>query len=253
MRWGDATHAGVVRKLGMAAKKALGGSERVQHEWLRRVEAEYRSAAIAQHLTLWLTQIGASPDLVRMGLRIAADEITHAELSHRTYVAARGTDVPRIARESLQLPRHDGEPLERDVTRICLEVFCLGETVAVPLFKSLREACTVPVAKRVLDRVLRDEVRHRDFGWTTLSWLLELPSANELRALIEAELPACFARIRAVYAPGFARSSVNIDARDRAWGLMPSARYATVLERTLDRDWIPRFRKLGFDAKRAWA
>jgi hypothetical protein len=96
-------------------------------------------------------------------------------------------------------------------------------------------------------------VRHRDFGWTTLSWLLELPSANELRALIEAELPACFSRIRAVYAPGFARSSVNIDARDRAWGLMPSARYATVLERTLDRDWIPRFRKLGFDAKRAWA
>ncbi len=45
----------------MAARKGVPASERVQHEWLRRVEAEYRSAAIAQHLTLWLTQIGASP------------------------------------------------------------------------------------------------------------------------------------------------------------------------------------------------
>ena len=35
---------------------------RVAAEWLRRVEAEYRSAAISNHLSLWLIQIGASPE-----------------------------------------------------------------------------------------------------------------------------------------------------------------------------------------------
>src|SRR5579883_1834465 len=53
----------------------------VRSEWLRRVEAEYRSAALTQHLTLWLIQVGASPDLVRAGLRIVRDEMTHAAMS----------------------------------------------------------------------------------------------------------------------------------------------------------------------------
>jgi hypothetical protein len=43
-------------------KRAPPASSRVRDEWLRRVEAEYRSAVIAQHLGLWLLQIGASPD-----------------------------------------------------------------------------------------------------------------------------------------------------------------------------------------------
>src|SRR5262245_36128671 len=70
-------------------------TEAVKYEWLRRVEAEYRSAARTQHLTLWLIQIGASPDLVRAGLRIAGDEIVHAEMSHRVFLAAGGEGSPQ--------------------------------------------------------------------------------------------------------------------------------------------------------------
>src|SRR3954452_2268452 len=101
-------------------------TDAVRLEWRRRVEAEYRSAAITQHLTLWLIQIGASPDLVRAGLRIASDEIKHAELSHRTFVAAGGEGGPRLARETLALVRHADAPLEHDVVRVGVEVFCLG-------------------------------------------------------------------------------------------------------------------------------
>ena len=43
---------------------AVPASNAVRAEWARRVEAEYRSAAITQHLTLWLIQMGASPDLI---------------------------------------------------------------------------------------------------------------------------------------------------------------------------------------------
>ncbi len=227
-------------------------SDRVRNEWIRRVEAEYRSAAITQHLTLWLIQMGASPDLISDGLRIVTDELTHAELSHAAYVAAGGTGAPQIDRDSLGLKRKAEQPLEFDVTRAATDVFCLGETVAVPLFKELRQECSVPEARAVLDRVLVDEVRHRDFGWTLLEWLLELPSAAQLKKLVEAELPRMFTRIRSLYSPPAAKKDVQMPTSERAWGLMPSARYGAILERCLERDYLPRFERLGIDAQAAW-
>jgi hypothetical protein len=231
--------------------RRLGASEAVRAEWARRVEEEYRSASIAQHLTLWLIQIGASPDLVHAGMRIADDEMVHSEMSHAVLEAAGGSAPAPIPRETLELTRTPGDPLEHDVTRVAVRVFCLGETVAVPLFRRLREGCTVPVARRALDRVLRDEVRHRDFGWSLFAWLLEHPMAPALRKLAEAALPADFARLRGAY--GASPEMTEIDPKDRAWGLMSPSEYAAATERTLERDWIPRFRKLGIDARRAWS
>ena len=228
-------------------------SERVQGEWLRRVEAEYRSAAVTQHLTLWLIQIGASPDLLHAGLRIVRDELAHAAMSHRAFVAAGGNGPPQLARESLELPRTPGAPLEDDVARVCLEVFCLGETVAVRLFKELRQACDVPVARRVLDRVLRDEVRHRDFGWALLGWQLDSPAhGGRLRGLVARELPASFARVRAMYASSGAALEQTMSREDARWGLMAAARYGDVLRTTLERDYVPRFARLAVDAREAW-
>lgn len=224
-------------------------SDRVRHEWLRRVEAEYRSAAITQHLTLWLIQIGASPDLISAGLRIVRDEMTHASMSFRVYRAAGGAEGPRLVRESLGL-RPSGEPLEADVLRAGVEIFCLGETVAVPLFSAMRRPCSQPAARRALDRVLRDEVRHRDFGWTLLGWLVE--QFPPLLDLARAELPAMFRRLRASYDPDAARSHDSIAPAEQTWGLMAPARYGQILARTLERDFIPRFSRLGIDARGAW-
>lgn len=227
-------------------------SDAVRAEWGRRVEAEYRSAAITHHLTLWLIQVGASPDLIDDGLRIVRDELAHARLSHRVYVAAHGQAMPGIARETLGLKADPREPLELAVARAGVEVFCLGETVAVPLFKVLREGCTVPVARRALDRVLRDEVRHRDFGWTLLPYLLGLPCAPLVRQLVERELHLMFARIRRSYMPAGGGRSAAIPDEDRVWGLMPIARYGEILERAIERDYGPRFHEHGFDAAEAW-
>lgn len=226
-------------------------SDAVRGEWLRRVQAEYSSAAITQNYTLWLMQIGASPDLIKGGLRIAWDEMVHARMSFNAYVAAGGDRAPALVRERLMLHRSEAEPVEHDVTRVAVNVYCIGETVAVPLFKRLRESCTVPVARKVLDRVLRDEVRHRDFGWTTLGWLLEGPLEGVLREVATAALPRFFQKIRTAYG-GSMKHLDRMPDTDRAWGLMPPAEYAAIVERTLTRDWIPRFEKVGIDAQRAW-
>jgi 1,2-phenylacetyl-CoA epoxidase catalytic subunit len=223
-----------------------------QVEWLRRVEAEYRSSVVTQHLTLWLTQAGASPDLLHGGLRIAADELDHADLSMAVHRAAGGVGTPHLSRESLEHPRRSGDPLEWDIVRVGVDVFCLGETVAVPLFRQLREGCEEPTARAALQRILRDEVRHRGFGWDLLDAMLEGPVGPDLRALVERELPGWFARIRASYAPAYAAAHTEVSADDRRWGLMAPARYAEVLARTLTRDWVPRFRARGIDARAAW-
>lgn len=219
-----------------AEEALVTASALVADEWQRRVEVEYRSAALTQHLTLWLIQAGASPDLIRAGLAIVDDELVHAELAHEVAVAA-GAQVRAIDRNGLAFARSE-EPLEHDLARACAGVFCLGETVAVPIFRALRERCTVPVARRALDRVLRDEVRHREFGWTLLGSLVVDES---LRALVERELPALVASVRRTYAGG----SNDGDERDYDWGLMPAAEYAAILERTVEKDFIPRFARLG--------
>jgi hypothetical protein len=227
-------------------------SDAVRAEWLRRVQAEYRSAAITTHLTLWLIQLGASPDLLDAGLRIVKDELAHARLSYRVFTAAGGEGMPALAQETLALRRPEQEPLLLSIARLGVEVFCLGETVAVPLFKVLRDGCTQPAARRALDRILRDEVRHRDFGWTLFDWLSDLPERAAVHACVRAELPRMLGRLRKSYAPAESARRTTISAADRAWGLMPAARYAEILARAVERDYAPRFAAHGIDALAAW-
>ena len=179
--------------------------------------------------------------------------MVHAEMSHAVFVEAGGEGAPHLARESLSLVRDKRVPLEHDVTRTAVEIFCLGETVAVPLFKELRAPCTAPFARRALDRILKDEVRHRDFGWTMLEWLLELPMADELRGLIARELPIWFQRLRRAYAPAPSGHEATTTDAEREWGLMPVALYRSSVDKTLARDWLPRFSRAGIDAAAAWS
>lgn len=239
------------------AKAATAASDRVRAEWRARIAAEYGSAAITQHLVLWLIQIGASPDLIDAGLRIVNDELVHSRMSHAVYTDAGGREPPRIDRATLELPRRTHVPLEHDVLRCVVRTFCLGETVAVPLFSHLRAGCTVRSARGTLDRVLRDEVLHRDFGWMALDWLLTTELATWIPSILDAELPDMFAELERSYGtsnPAFDDPATGaMSAADRAWGLAPPREYAEILHRAFTRDYQPRFAARGIDATPAWA
>ncbi|MCX5742393.1 MAG: ferritin-like domain-containing protein [Proteobacteria bacterium] len=221
----------------------VAGLHRVREEWRARIAAEYTSAAITQHLVLWLIQAGAPPDLLDAGLVIVNDELAHSRLSHEVYVAAGGDTPPALQRDGLGLQRHDAR-LEIDILRIAVRVFCLGETVAVPLFRHLRAACTQPIARAALDRILRDEVRHRDFGWDLLDWLLASPIADAVPAFVTAHLPAMLDELERTY--GTANEVVATDDgvmadEERAWGLAPARDYAPILAKTIAKEYRPRF------------
>ncbi len=213
---------------------------RVRAEWHARVGAEYTSAAITQHLTLWLIQIGAPPDLIEAGLAIVSDELVHSRSSHDVYVAAGGAEPPAIRREQLGLARSSAA-LEVDILRTCLRVFCLGETVAVPLFAHLRAECTEPIARTALDRILVDEVRHREFGWDLLDYMI---ASGAEPAAIAIELPALVRQVEASYGvdnPVVAADAGAITQVERAWGLAPPREYAAILAECIEHDYKPRF------------
>ena len=225
----------------------------IQREWLRRVEAEYTSAALTQQLGLWLLQLTAPLELVRLALSIVEDELTHAELSQAVYATAGGSARAQLERERLGLRQVAHEPLELALARVNLELFCLGETVAVRLFSRLRQGCSEPVALAALDRILRDEVKHRDFGWTVLEWQLDTEQGEAVRELAQRELPRMFARLRSSYAFDRLGTPSHPDPLARRWGLMPPAEYADALREAVERDYVPRFAELGLEAHVAWA
>ena len=233
-------------------------SDRVRSEWRARIAAEYSSAAITQHLVLWMMRAGAPPDLIDDGLAIVSDELAHSRLSHDAYIAAAGEAPPALDADILGLAE-SGDGLLVDILLAAVQVFCLGETVAVPLFAHLRERCIAPTARVALDRIVRDEVRHRDFGWDLLDWLLTTPHAEQATRLIHASLPTMLAIVERSYgatntavADDVGPSSAAIED-DRAWGLAPPREYAEILERTIGRDYAPRFSARGIDVHAAWA
>lgn len=214
---------------------------RVRDEWGRRVVAEYTSAALTSALVCWLVEIGASVDLVRMAHRIVADELEHAELSLAAARAAGGAEPPVVDRRRLRYAPSAGSPVELDVLRVAVETFCLGETLAVPLFRAMARDATAPEARAALERILRDEARHRAFGWLLLEVLLDGPGGDVLRARARAALPAQLAAIRDAYlAP-----APDPTPTERAWGLIGPPAYRDALDRTAARWWAPRFRALG--------
>lgn len=219
----------------------------VGQEWLRRVEAEYHSCALTASFVQWLIRLAAPPELIRDGLRIVDDELEHATLSDAVARAAGNTERPRLIQERLGLDRHREAPLWLDALWVAVESFCLGETVAVPLFVAMRSACTVDVAKAALDRIVRDEVRHRDFGWACLDWFTQTRGAQARTHVVRA-LPDMMQRLRTNYGLPSDAPSANVTEADTSWGLLPVARYAEILERCVERDYRPRFEALGIDA-----
>jgi len=214
--------------------------EAARIEWRRRVVAEYGSAAVTHSLVGWLLRLGASPTLLHEGTRIIDDELIHAEMAFAVLSEAGGGKV-----ELGGALGHEPEPglsLLANVGALGTPVFCLGETVAVRLFKRLRAGATVPVARCALDRVLADEVRHRDFGWLLLEWLAQQPQWAELKQLIEQRLPRWLAELDHNYGGAL---DAPFDEAWRSWGLMPQAEYRQALLETLQRDYQPRFAEYG--------
>lgn len=215
---------------------------RARQEWGRRVAAEYRSAAIAANVLHASIRAGLPRSVLDTATRIVRDELDHAELSHAALVAIGGAaDAIDLDAGGLAPPAADDGWLAGLVDEV-LRAFCLGETFAVPLFAAMRPRTTEPTCREALDRILRDEAVHRQFGWDALDALLVL-DADGVRARAADRLPGLLAGFRAAYAdvpPGPPLSDA-----ERAAGLLSAAEYHDIHDRCLADDIRPRLARRG--------
>ena len=188
---------------------------------------------------------GVSPPLVHDGLRMAADELEHARLSLDVCAAVGASGPPVVDRAELRMPERHGLAVELDLAPNVVRLGCLGETVAVPLFRLLRRQCTRAPAVVALDRILRDEGRHRTFGWSVLDWLLESPASATVRTEVDAQLPDALTGL--VLAYGTRDDGHPLTSDERAWGLASPSEYAEVLASTLQDVILPELAARGFE------
>lgn len=210
--------------------------------WSDRVQAEYATGAAASQLSLWLMQIGAPTELIVAALRVVEEEIDHAARSFEVCRLAGLAKPRKVDRAMLGLPRDPATPLEHDIVRGCLRVFCLGETYAVEILREMRAVCTYAPAREVIDQLLVDEVNHRDFGFELLAWMIARDPSGEIRALVDSELPVLVDELRRMFGtPG----GPDVGAVEEAWGVVGRPIYAKVLERVVDTvlpRWLERLR-----------
>lgn len=214
---------------------------RVHAEWRSRVAAEYRSAALTAQALHRAIQAAFPDDLLHVFLRVVRDELDHATLSYDCLLALGGEDQPP-ALDVATLAEPDPDGVLAAFVDGVLHHFCVGETLAVPLFAAMRRHASHPAVVPVLTRVLQDESVHRQLGWDALDELLGR-HGEPVRARCEARLPALLAGFREAYAP--AGAEMPLTDEERACGLIGLDTYRQVFDETLEGDLRRRFAKRG--------
>jgi hypothetical protein len=202
--------------------------------WTRIGLMEHASVAAFARFTLQLLAFGAPPDLVRQAQRAMGDETEHAQIAFRLASAYAGRVVgPSDLDVSGAL---DDFCVEQALATLLREG-CIGETVAAIEAREALERAIDPAVREALAIIARDELRHAQLAWRTVSWLVASGRIRAQAVLEEAERAAA----QAVFAPhtteldpevaahGVVDAATRDELRRQALGVV-----ATCLRRVLD-------------------
>jgi hypothetical protein len=135
-----------------------------RHFWSENAFNEYASSlAMTQ-----MNQALIAADAPLSAASFVEDERTHHALCCGVAVRCGGGVAIPYHPASLQL-KAEGSPRER-ATELVVRVCCLGEAVSLPLLSGNLRSARQPLARAVLERIVRDETRHARFGWDYLEW-----------------------------------------------------------------------------------
>ena len=216
--------------------------------WRERMASEHASARVFGALVGGMMKAGLPADETYRVADMVRQELDHARLCARVLV---GLGVPPVAElaELPAVPEHpDASPLEA-VLRNVISIGCCSETVAVALVATEREQAGPPPLRRVLDQILRDEIKHSRFGWRLLSRLAPSLSARERASLGEYLVDAFAHQIR-FHAP-FLKMPCAADA-GLALGAPHGRSNWLVFVATMKDIVVPGLERCGLAAVEAW-
>jgi hypothetical protein len=151
--------------------------------WTGAAFQEHRTGAACAATLQSLIEARAPLDLVAVATRFPLDEIVHVELCARIAMEYGGAvDLAYVPDEQVARVGAGEEPLLRASHQV-VAFFCVGEALSIPLLHGTWKACTHPLTRAVLKRIVQDEAEHGTFGWAYLDWALRHLGDRDREAL----------------------------------------------------------------------
>jgi hypothetical protein len=225
--------------------------ENARRWWLRAMQSEYDSASIFIDMATQLRQIASPLDVQTVALRMAQDELRHAEICARV-VAAMGGE-PKIP--AGELPRalpHADCSAEESVLREIIHGCCLSELVNVArLAKSVGEVGD-PFVRDAFRLLLADERLHAQFGFHYLesrrAWLDAHPEVlHSLGRFLRYGFASLEQRMGVVPFDASPRTEAERDL-----GLPDVTQQSSSFQEAILNASVPGLERFGIDAGAAW-
>ena len=222
--------------------------EAARTNWRERMASEHASARVFGALVggmmkaaLPAAEISRVADMVRQ-------ELDHAELCAQVLAALGSEPLAELA-ELAPVPEHaDASPLEA-ILRNVISVGCCSETVAVALVATEREQAGPRPLRRVLDQILRDEIKHSRFGWRLVDRFVPALSPAERVSLGDYLVDAFAHQIR-FHAPFLAMPCASENGI--AIGAPHGRSSWLVFVATMETIVVPGLERCGLPATQAW-
>ena len=226
--------------------------EEAQTMWRTRMTSEYRSACVFSAMAGQLMEANAPIDCMAVTLRLAQDEVRHADLCGET-LAAMGAEPTAAAPVDVQpLARHKGATPEERVLRNVIYGSCLSEMINTSRFVDAMDTMTDPFLRDITRVLMSDEIVHAQFGFMYLDvqkeWLDRHP---EVRRSLAAYLRYAFSILERQMSGAGTRSRPRT-SDERALGITDPARLPETFYETITGAIIPGLERHGIEASAAW-
>ena len=210
----------------------------VQLCWFHQARTEYSAASLASELCHWLMLLGLSPELLMRNSRLIGDEVRHSALCHELYLHAGGVDEPVPTSRSRLIHGEDCEAeLELRALSAAGALAC-EESVALAVFRARLANASEPMARELVELILRDEANHRAFAWDLIDALVERIGRPRARAWAEPRI----ARWLRVYLLARLEGPVqSYSPAQLAMGLIDRRQHREIMQRDVREQIIPRF------------
>ena len=229
--------------------------ERARRMWIARMDAEHRSTSVFMALGLQLMEANATLDAKAVVLRMAQDELRHAELCARVVEALGGVARCEVDLEVSKIAQHAGcSPQERALRNVIYGC-CLSEIVNSARFVDAIDTMSDPFIRDATRQLLADEVLHGQFGFHYLEWsrpwLDEHPQA---RVTIGRYLRFAFAVLERDLSGASPKKAelTKLTDEERAIGIPDPERLPVVFYQTIEGAIVPGLERFGIDAGEAW-
>ena len=193
--------------------------------WAEDGLQEHASIAAFSRFTLLALAVGAPPEHVVGAQRASLDEVRHAQACFALSLRY-GGGAPGPGPVSLD-GALAGVTLEA-LAVLTVHEGCVGETLGVFLAEAQLRATRDPVVRRVLARIVRDELRHAELAWSFVRWALRVDPS--LRPAIARAFDDAGAASRAIR--GAEPAGIDLEAW-RAHGRSTGAEVQTLVRRGL--------------------